>query len=221
MPNKGLSYTDRIGEIAFAVIMVIIMNGYVTLSDLNSGFLYIVAVNLGACGSWGFIDGFVYAISSSIDRNNLRNELLFLRTLSQQKDTANQKGLQDRVEKQLNDSLISSYSAEGKREIIKNIITYAPQATVEENKLFTREEALSWLSIIGIYLTVGFLLALPFLLLPDKVLAWLISNIIGIGWLFWYGVQLGRSLGKDRLALGVSMAAMGIVFLVVSYLVST
>lgn len=221
MVSRYLSYTDRTGEIAFAVIMVIIINGYVALSNLNSGFLYIVAVNLGACGGWGFIDGFIYAISSSIDRNNLRNKLLFLKNLSQEKDETYQKKLADKVEKQLDDSLLSSFSEEGKKEITKNIITYAPQATVEKNILITKDEALGWLSIIGIYLTVGFLLALPFLVFPDKILAWFISNLIGVGWLFWYGVQLGRSVGKAKLVLGFSMAAVGIAFLVISYLVWT
>ena len=221
MASRYLSYTDRTGEIAFAVFMVIIINGYVALSNLNTGFLYIVAVNLGACGGWGFIDGFIYAISSSIDRNNLRNKLLFLKGLTQEKNLANQEDLAGKVEKQLDDTFLSSFSDEGKKEIAKNIVTYAPQATIEKNKLITKDEALGWLSIIGIYLTVGFLLALPFLVLPDKLLAWFISNFLGVIWLFWYGVQLGRSVGKDRLLLGFSMAAIGVVFLVVSYLVWT
>ena len=46
---KYLSFVDRVGEVAFAVLMVIIINGYVALSDLNTGFGYIVVVNLGAC----------------------------------------------------------------------------------------------------------------------------------------------------------------------------
>jgi VIT1/CCC1 family predicted Fe2+/Mn2+ transporter len=221
MAHRYLSYTDRTGEIAFAVIMVIIINGYVALSNLNSGFLYIVAVNLGACGGWGFIDGFVYAISSSIDRNNLRNKLLLLKNLAQQKDKANQDDLEGKVEKQLEGSFLSSFSEEGKKKIATNIITYAPQATIEKNKLIIKDEALGWASIVAIYLTVGFLLALPFLVLPDKLLAWFISNLIGVAWLFWYGVQLGKSVGKARIALGFSMAAIGVVFLVVSYMVWT
>ncbi len=73
--KRYLSFTDRTGEIAFAVFMVIIINGYVALSNLNTGFTYIVVVNIGACTGWGFIDGFLYAITSSIERNNLRNKL--------------------------------------------------------------------------------------------------------------------------------------------------
>ncbi len=42
MAKRYLSYSDRTGEITFAVLMVIIINGYVALSDLNSGFGYIV-----------------------------------------------------------------------------------------------------------------------------------------------------------------------------------
>jgi len=77
--SKYLTYTDRTGEAAFAVLMVIIINGYVALSDLNTGFTYIVAVNFGACLSWGTIDGLIYAISSAIERNNIRNKLIQFR----------------------------------------------------------------------------------------------------------------------------------------------
>jgi hypothetical protein len=48
--------------------------------DLNSGFGYIVAVNLGACFGWGVIDGLIYAVSSSIERNNIRSKLLLLKS---------------------------------------------------------------------------------------------------------------------------------------------
>ena len=46
LARRHLSYTDRAGETAFAVIMVMIINGYVSLSKLNSGFLYIVVLTL-------------------------------------------------------------------------------------------------------------------------------------------------------------------------------
>lgn len=218
--RRYLSATDRTGEIAFAIIMVIIINGYVALSDINTGFFYIVIVNIGACVAWGFIDGFIYAISSAIERNNLHNRMLAMKKLAQKSDNAVQSRILEAVERNMqNDAFFSSFSQEGKDAIAKNIVRYAPQATVEENKIITKEEALGWLSINLIYLAVGFLLALPFLVFPDKLLAWLISNITGVGWLFWYGVQLGRSVGKHKIALGFSMSAIGIVFLVVSYVV--
>jgi VIT1/CCC1 family predicted Fe2+/Mn2+ transporter len=219
MARRYLSFTDRTGEVAFAVFMVIIINGYVALSNLNTGFMYIVAVNIGACAGWGFIDGFLYAITSSIDRNNLRNKIFKMRKLSEEKDELTRKTLLENVEKNMEDSLFSSYNEDGKKAIAKDIVDYSPQATVAENKLFTREETLGWASIVLIYLSVGFLLALPFLILPDKLLAWFISNIIGIAWLFWYGFQLGKILGKHKIALGFGMAAIGTLFLAVSYFV--
>jgi len=218
MARRYLSFTDRTGEIAFAVFMVIIINGYVALSNLNTGFLYIVVVNIGACASWGFIDGFLYAITSSIDRNNLRNKLFYLKKLAGEKEDLNKKALLNNVEKKMDDSFFSSYDMEGKEAIAKNIVEYAPQATVADNRLFTRDEILGWASIVSIYLVVGFLLALPFLILPDKLLAWFISNVFGVAWLFWYGLQLGKIVGKHRLALGFGMAAIGIAFLAISYL---
>lgn len=221
MAKRYLTFTDRTGEVAFAVIMVIIINGYVALSDLNTGFLYIVAVNIGACFGWGFIDGFIYAISSSIERNSIRKKLVALKNLTKGQAVPEEE-LISRVEKEaFSDNLLDNFSVEGKKAIAKNIVEYAPQATIEKSKVVTKDEAMGWLSIILIYLSVGFLLALPFLVLPDKLLAWFVSNVIGVTWLFWYGIQLGRSVGKYRILLGCFMAAFGIVFLLISYLAWT
>jgi VIT1/CCC1 family predicted Fe2+/Mn2+ transporter len=213
--SKYLSYTDRTGEIAFAVLMVIIINGYVALSDLNSGFVYIVAVNLGACFGWGMIDGLVYAISSSIDRNNIRNKLIKL------KECVTCRQSLDKVVENFDDTFLASFDNEGKKAVAKEIIQHVPEATLGENKLLTRAELMGWLSIIGIYLTVGLLMALPFLVLPDKLMAWLISNGLGVAWVAWYGVQLGKAAGKNRWLLGSILAVVGIMFLVVSYIVWT
>lgn len=213
--SRYLSYTDRTGEIAFAVLMVIIINGYVALSDLNYGFMYIVAVNLGACFGWGIIDGMIYAISSSIERNNVRNKLVMLKEYAAWHDTL------DKVTKSFDDTFLEGFDAEGKKAIAKDLIEHVQSAELGENKVLTRDEAMGWLSIIGIYLTVGFLMALPFLVLPDKFIAWLLSNSLGVAWVAWYGVQLGKAVGKYRWLLGLLLAGVGIGFLVVSYLVWT
>jgi VIT1/CCC1 family predicted Fe2+/Mn2+ transporter len=92
---------------------------------------------------------------------------------------------------------------------------------LSQNKAITKEDAMGWLSIIGIYLVAGVLLALPFLLLQDKVLAWLISNAAGVTWLFWYGMQLGKSTGKHRWLFGALMAIVSILFLTGSYFIWT
>jgi VIT1/CCC1 family predicted Fe2+/Mn2+ transporter len=217
--RRHLSYTDRTGEVAFAVIMVIIINGYVSLSNLNTGFLYIVFVNLGACLAWGLIDGFIYAISNSIERNITRNKLMLLKSLTEKQNVLDDKQVLGRVEDAFDDTFLSSFSKEGKGAIAKNVLEYAPQASVKDNRVLTKEDALGWVSIVLIYLTVGFLLALPFLVLSDKITAWFISNFVGVLWLFWYGTQLGKSVGKYRLILGFAMAAIGISFIVGSYLV--
>ncbi len=215
MARSYLSYSDMTGEVAFAVLMVIIINGYVALSNLNTGFLYIVVVNLGACAGWGFIDGIIYAISSSIERNNVRKKLRLLKSLSTKEHVL------DKVEESLDDTFLSSFDKEGKKAIAQQIITHVSKASVEDNRIITKDEARGWLSIVLIYLAVGFLMALPFLVLTDKILAWFISNLAGTAWLFWYGVQLGKSAGKYRLLLGVTLAAVGVFFLVGSYLIWT
>lgn len=213
MSSKYLSYTDLTGETATAVLMVIIINGYVALNNLTSGFIFIVAVNIGACATWGLIDGLIYAISSSIERNNIRNKLLLLKRYTKSPDAL------DKVTKSLDDTFLESFDQKGKETIAKEIIINVPNASLDENLVITKNEFRGLLSIIGIYLVVGFLLALPFLIFPDKFLAWFVSNAFGVAWVFWYGVQLGKSAGKHRWILGLVMVIVSILFLVSSYLV--
>lgn len=213
--SRYLSYTDRTGEIAFAVLMVIIINGYVALSDLNTGFTYIVAVNLGACLAWGIIDGLIYAISSSIERNSDRNKLLKLKECVTCVDSL------EKVKTSLDDTFLEGFDANGKEAIAKEILNHVPRASLGENKVLTRNEVLGWLSIVGIYLAVGFFLALPFLILQNKLLAWLVSNAFGVAWVTWYGVQLGKTAGRNRLLFGLILAGVSIVFLILSYIVWT
>lgn len=211
--SKYLSYADRTGEIAFAVIMVIIINGYVALSDLNSGFLYIVVVNLGACFTWGTIDGLIYAMSSSIERNNTRNKL------RQLKSSLKDENAVEAVKKNLDDTFLATFDEEGRYAVARAIVNHVQDASLTVNRVLSKDEVMGWLSIIGIYLVVGFLLALPFLVISDKILAWFISNIVGVAWVFWYGVQLGKTAGKKRWVFGALMGAVSILFLVLSYLV--
>jgi VIT1/CCC1 family predicted Fe2+/Mn2+ transporter len=70
-----------------------------------------------------------------------------------------------------------------------------------------------------IFLATGFVLALPFLILRSKINAWLVSNGVGSAWLFWYGIQIGKNVGKNRILLGLFLTAVGIAFLAMSYFV--
>jgi VIT1/CCC1 family predicted Fe2+/Mn2+ transporter len=209
-----LSFSDRTGEIAFAVLTVIIINGYVALSDLSTGFIYIVTVNIGACIGWGMIDGLLYATSSSAARNSLKN------TLTKLKSSIKNDNIDKQIEKSLDSTFISTFSKEGKEAITRDIITYLPDASLEESSsryIFSRDDMLGWLSIIGIYVSVGILLALPFLIFPDKLFAWLVSNVVGVAWLFWYGVQLGKLSGKNPLIIGLIMVLVSVIIYVASY----
>lgn len=210
LAHRFLSTTDRISEIAFAVFMVIIINGYVALSNLNTGFGYIVAVNIGACFGWGFIDGLLYFVSSSITRNSNRRLMLRSKTGRVSKEEA---------EEALDDTIFEALDRPGKDAVLNDFTQHLPSVQIQKEKVITRDEALGWLSIVLIYIGVGFILALPFLILPDKLVAWLVSNLIGTAWLFWFGVQMGKSIGSHRLTLGLTMVGLGLLFLAISYLV--
>ena len=209
-----LSYSDRTGEMAFAVLTVIIINGYVALSDLNTGFMYIVTVNLGACIGWGIIDGLLYATSSSIERND------FMKTILKLKAQIKNENIDAKIRKSLDSTFLVTFSEEGRDAITKDIITYLPEASLDESTprhLFSKNDVLGWLSIIGIYLVAGILLALPFLVFENKFFAWLVSNVAGLIWLFFYGVQLGKLSKKNPLLIGTIMVMVSAVIYVASY----
>jgi VIT1/CCC1 family predicted Fe2+/Mn2+ transporter len=126
-----------------------------------------------------------------------------------------------KVKDVLQDTFLANFDDTGKEAIARDIVANAPDASLEESRVINKEEMLGWLSIMLIYLITGFVLALPFLVLPNKMNAWAFSNLAGSAWLFWYGVQLGNSVGKHRLLLGVSLAMVGIAFLLISYFVWT
>ena len=214
LAHKYLSATDWISEVAFAVFMVIIINGYVALSNLNTGFLYIVVVNVGACFGWGFIDGFIYFVSSSITRNSNRQ---LVDKIKRKPGSVQETDL----DQALDDTIFEALDRSGKDAVLKDFTQHLPTVEVESDRVITRDEALGWLSIVLIYMSVGFVLAIPFLVIPDKIAAWFISNGIGTVWLFWFGVQMGKSIGKYRLGLGLVMASLGLSFLGLSYLAWT
>lgn len=213
MPPKYLSFADFTGEAAFAVIMVIIINGEVALSNLDSGFLYIVAANLSACLAWGIIDGLIYAFSNSIERNEVRNKLLALKASARSTDALRA------VEAELEDTFVDGFTKEGKEAIAGDIVHHVNDAYLGEPQAFCRKDWMGMLSIVGIYLSIGFLFALPFLIVPDKVTAWFISNGFGVAWLFWYGTRLGRLVGKRGWLLGALLAGVAIAILTLSYFV--
>ena len=107
----------------------------------------------------GIIDGLINAILSSIERNGLRNKLMML------KSSVKGKNVLVSVKKNLEDTFVGRLDEEGKEAIAKDIVTHVPHVSLGEGKAITRKEVMGWLSILGIYLTIGFLLALPFLVL--------------------------------------------------------
>jgi VIT1/CCC1 family predicted Fe2+/Mn2+ transporter len=195
--------------------MVVIVNGYVSLSELNTGFLYIVAVNVGACVAWGFIDGFLYLLSSTMELNASR---ILLRRLRSEPDKTNAK---QELSKNLDGTFLQALPPEGRNAVAEAALRHLPDVGIEEPHFVSKKVALGGLSIFLIYLSVGVILSLPFLLIPNKVVAWLVSNSIGIAWLFWFGAKLGQSAGRSRWLSGLVLAVFGIVFLALSYFVWT
>ncbi len=213
--KKYLSFSDRMGETAFAVIMVLIINGYVALSDLNTGFWYIVVVNLAACCGWGLIDALIYITSSSIDRNEERKKAILFKSAKDDEKSLNE------VKKAIDGTFMDVFDDVGKEKIVREMLNNSAGVSVRADRLVAKKEALGGISIFLLYVVTGFILALPFFVMPNKFNAWILSNLIGSSFLFYYGTLLGKALGRNRLLLGVGIAGWGLLFLLISYLVWT
>jgi VIT1/CCC1 family predicted Fe2+/Mn2+ transporter len=211
--REHLSYTDLISEAAEAVYMVVIIIGYVALSQLSTQFYYIVAVDIGACIGWGFIDGFTYAIGSSIDRGN---QASLVQKIQSEKNT--QKSINDVVE-ELDGTFVSGFSDESKRSIAAEILKDSAGVPQVKQKFITRDELAGFASIMVVYLLAGIALSLPYLIFEDKIDAWLVSNSLGIIWLFYYGFRVGKVTRGRRILIGLLTSSAGIAFLIISYFV--
>jgi hypothetical protein len=65
----------------------------------------------------------------------------------------------------------------------------------------------------------GIALSISYIILPNKLSAWLLSNIVGIAWLFFYEYTVGKNAGQKRILIGLLTSGSGIAFLIVSYVV--
>ena len=209
--RKHLGFRDLITEAAVAVYMLVIINGYVALSQLNTQFYYIVAVDISASIGWGLIDGFTNVIGSTIDRGS---QAALVKMIKSEKTPGRSVG---EIVKALDDTFISRFSDEGKRNIAVEVLRNSAVASEGDHRLATREDLAGLATILWIYLAAGMALSLPYVVLPDKLDAWLISNVVGIGWLFSYGYTVGRIAGQKRILVGLITSAAGIAFLVLSY----
>lgn len=208
--SKHLDFSDLMTEAAAAVYMLVIINGYVQLSQLHTEFYYIVAVDVGASVGWGLIDGFTYAIGQSLSRSNDAAVVKTIRSATPEKALiATQRGLEG--------TFISGFSHEAKEAIAREIIRDAPGAKTSKQGVFAREDFSGLVSILSVYLTAGLALSLPYVVFPDKLTAWLVSNTIGIAWLFYFGYTVGRVAGQKRILIGLLTSAVGIAFLALSY----
>ncbi|MFI5420514.1 MAG: hypothetical protein ACHQ1H_06065, partial [Nitrososphaerales archaeon] len=184
--REHLGLADLITESAVAVYMVVIINGYVALTDISTSFYYIVALDIGASLAWGLIDGFTSAIGTSADRGRQATFVDKLR-----KEAKSDQAITEVVE-ELDDTFLSRFSNEGKRNVASEVLKNSERASDAKPTFFNREDFDVLTAIVAVYLTAGIALSLPYVLLPNKVDAWALSNIIGIAWLFYFGYSVGR-----------------------------
>ena len=192
--------------------MLVIINGYVELSQLHSLYYYIVAVDIGAAIAWGLIDGFTYAMSEVVARGNQ------VATLKRIQSAGPMQSIEGIIDK-LDGTFLSQFNYEGRKNIASEILRNSNNLSVRNHKFITREDLAGLASILGIYLAAGSALSIPYLVLPDKLTAWLVSNMIGIGWLFYYGYTVGKIGGHMKILTGLLASLVGIAFLVISYFI--
>lgn len=206
--GRSLDYTDLISEAAAAVFMVVIINGYVSLEGIRTEIHQIIFLIISACVAWGLIDGLTYAIGSSIDRGNQAN---LARKIQSEKNS--DQAIEDIVG-EFDGTYLSNFSEIDKRSIATEVLKKKPLVSDEKKKFITSHERNGLLSIMGIYLVAAGLLIFPYLIFPNRLDAWVLSNLIGIGWLFQYGYNAGKITGTKRILAGLLTSSVGIIFLI-------
>ena len=210
--KKNLDYSDLISEAAAAVFMVVIINGYVSLAGIRTQYYQIILIDIGACLAWGIIDGLTYAVGSSVDRG-MQTDLV--RKIQSEK---NSEVAIDDIVGEFDGTYLSNLTETDKKSIAVEVLKKKPLIHNSKPKFITTEERKGFLSIIGIYFVAGILLTFPYFILPDKFQAWISSNLLGIGWLFFYGYNAAKITGSRRILIGLLTSSIGILFLILSIL---
>src|SRR3954453_15124263 len=201
--KRVLEPIERISEVLFGLIMVLIFTG--SLSAAESGRAEVRTMLIGAIGcnlAWGLIDAVMYLMNCLTERASDRRAILAIKRAGSPEAAGRvvAAALPPAVAGALTPSSLGGISAQ-----LGKMPVRSEQAWLEKE---------DWLGALAVFLLV-FLstipVVLPFLFLQNATSALRTSNVIAVVMMFVTGYAFGRLNGYRPLMIGGAMVILGVV----------
>ncbi len=199
--KRALEPSDRIAEVLFGLIMVLTFTG--SLSVAEAGRDDIRAMLVGALGcniAWGIIDAVFYLMGCLAEKGRTLSTLFAIRGASDQRHA---NALLLEALPQAFVSVLQPAEVDSLRQRI---------VALPEPPSRARLDGSDWRGAVAVFLLVFFStfpVAVPFIVMQDKMTALRVSNAIAITMLFVAGAGYGRVVGRSPWLVGVGMVALG------------
>lgn len=201
--NRHLDPADRLGEILFGLIMALGFTAAVRLGveepDNRKLFVSILGCNL----AWGIVDGVMYVLTAVFERARKARIIRAVRAAPTEEDAL------ARVSREFEDVLAPLTTAEERREMYRWIARLAKRE-VPLHVGVHRADVMGAAAVALLIVLSTLPVVVPFLLVPNPVLASRLSNLIVLALLFLVGHWWGKVVGASPWRIGVGLTLVGI-----------
>jgi len=211
--ERHLDPASRLGEILFGLIMVltVTLTASFSVADGKKGVRQLLLAAIGANIAWGIIDASMYIMNVMVVR---RGKIRLVKAVQRASDPeAALLLVKHRVEPELQE-LIGPQSSEA---FSKSVLPHIIGAQITE-RILTREDFYGALASFWLVFVSCLPAAIPFLIFSEPQVALRVSNFLLIAGLFYVGQKWAEYAGKNRMAFGLAMVAVGLTLVAVAIL---
>ena len=173
------------------------------------------AALLGAIGcnaAWGIIDGVLYMMNSTFDRNR---RIRFARAIASAPDEA---AALAAIRNELDPHLGSVTGVEDREQLYRSIRNSLAHGQLPQRTGLLRDDVMGAISIFCIALVAALPAVLPLLLIDQPWLALRVSNLLVVGLMFVVGYHWAKYVDANRWLAGLGLLGLGLALVAVAIL---
>ena len=173
------------------------------------------AALLGAIGcnaAWGIIDGVLYMMNSTFDRNR---RIRFARAIASAPDEA---AALAAIRNELDPYLGSVTGVEDREQFYRSIRNSLAHGQLPQRTGLLRDDVMGAISIFCIALVAALPAVLPLLLIDQPWLALRVSNLLVVGLMFVVGYHWAKYVDANRWLAGLGLLGLGLALVAVTIL---
>jgi VIT1/CCC1 family predicted Fe2+/Mn2+ transporter len=211
--ERYLDPASRLGEILFGLIMVltVTLTANFTVADGKKGCRQLLLAAIGSNVAWGIIDASMYVMNAMVVR---RGKIRLVKAVQR---TADAKAALLLVKERVEPELQELIGPERSEAFSKSVLPHIVGAQITE-RILTKEDFYGALASFWLVFVSCLPAAIPFLILSEPQVALRVSNFLLIAGLFYVGQKWADYAGKNRLAFGSAMVAVGLILVGVAIL---